>query len=233
MVANPELAAGTGLAISAVRTDGYQAGNLTIQGVRAYSPAMGTWTTPDAYGGDPDDPLSQQGYAWNANNPISNTDSSGYSPTTPPGCSGGQVRNDAGQCIDPPTIVHVQSGCSWLCLFNKNDQFAQRFFATPDPRPYFQPTGPPTPEPIVAASVAHPVGPQKPPNMHCSKQSGDQRDAAGAYGTFASIPVGLGLGTILNSMGVGARLAGPLGAVGGAVIGIAIAGPNSDCTSGY
>jgi RHS repeat-associated protein len=69
------------------RTDGYEAiagvgqfgvDPLTIQGARAYDGSAGTWTSPDAFAGDVDDPMSQQSYMWNGNNPVNYQDPSGY-----------------------------------------------------------------------------------------------------------------------------------------------------------
>ena len=58
------------------RADGYQMGDVTIQGVRAYDPGSAQWTTPDAYAGVVTDPMSQQSYMWNDNNPIAYSDPS-------------------------------------------------------------------------------------------------------------------------------------------------------------
>jgi YD repeat-containing protein len=60
------------------RTDGFETGVLTFQGVRTYDPLSQQWTTPDALGGFASDPMSQRSYAWNGNNPLSNQDPSGY-----------------------------------------------------------------------------------------------------------------------------------------------------------
>ena len=64
--------------IGMARTDGYQIGDVTIQGVRAYDPGSAQWTTPDAYAGVVTDPMSQQSYMWVNNNPIAYSDPSGY-----------------------------------------------------------------------------------------------------------------------------------------------------------
>jgi RHS repeat-associated protein len=71
-----------------VRPDGFQiAGSdggripgIQINGVRAFDPALGSWTTPDAYEGDIHDPASQQKYMWNRGNPVDYSDPSGYDP---------------------------------------------------------------------------------------------------------------------------------------------------------
>jgi hypothetical protein len=49
-----------------------------IQGVRNYDSAIGQWTTPDTYKGVVHDPMSQQPYMWNRNNPYEYSDPSGY-----------------------------------------------------------------------------------------------------------------------------------------------------------
>ncbi|HEY5258448.1 MAG TPA: hypothetical protein VIJ12_08730 [Candidatus Baltobacteraceae bacterium] len=66
--------------INQPRTDGISDGMNTIQGVRTYEPSLNAWTTPDAYAGDINDPMSQKSYMWNGNNPISYEDPSGYCP---------------------------------------------------------------------------------------------------------------------------------------------------------
>lgn len=65
--------------ISPQRADGYaDLYNNMFQGVRAYDPSMGQWTSPDAYAGDVDDPMSQKPFIWNGNNPMAYSDPSGY-----------------------------------------------------------------------------------------------------------------------------------------------------------
>jgi YD repeat-containing protein len=61
------------------RPDGFYIGLVEINGVRAFHPDLGSWTTPDAYEGDVHDPTSQQRYMWNRGNPIDYSDPSGYS----------------------------------------------------------------------------------------------------------------------------------------------------------
>jgi hypothetical protein len=58
--------------------DGIDDGVNVIQGVRNYDPVLQQWSTPDAYQGEVDDPVSQQPYMWNRNNPFSYEDPSGY-----------------------------------------------------------------------------------------------------------------------------------------------------------
>ena len=60
------------------RADGFQIGDIEINGVRAFDPALGSWTTPDAFEGDIHDPASQQKYMWNRGNPAVYEDPSGY-----------------------------------------------------------------------------------------------------------------------------------------------------------
>ena len=60
------------------RTDGFVDGFDTIQGVRSYDSTAGSWTTPDMYAGNLEDPSSQKSYLWNGNNPMNNSDPSGY-----------------------------------------------------------------------------------------------------------------------------------------------------------
>jgi YD repeat-containing protein len=60
------------------RSDGISDGCSVIQGVREYSTTTATWTTPDAYAGEINDPLSQKPYMWNRNNPVTYSDPSGY-----------------------------------------------------------------------------------------------------------------------------------------------------------
>jgi hypothetical protein len=74
------------------RGDGYMLGDIAIQGVRAYDPTSAQWTTPDAYSGDVDDPMSLKPFVYNNNNPIAFEDPSGYEGSgvglqglTPPG----------------------------------------------------------------------------------------------------------------------------------------------------
>ncbi len=68
---------GEGGTLGMYRTDGFTDGFDTIQGVRSYDPALGSWTTPDSYAGNIFNPSSLKSYEWNANNPITNTDPTG------------------------------------------------------------------------------------------------------------------------------------------------------------
>ncbi len=69
---------GNTIPLDASRDDGYSDGTLSFQGVRAYDPNMNQWTTPDAYSGRVNDPMSQHPYMWNDNNPVQYSDPSGY-----------------------------------------------------------------------------------------------------------------------------------------------------------
>ena len=71
---------GRGGVLTMPRTDGLLDGWNTIQGVRSYDTQAGVWNTPDAYHGDVHDPISQQPYVWNGNNPYDYSDPSGYDP---------------------------------------------------------------------------------------------------------------------------------------------------------
>ena len=76
---NPPEAMGTMMPLYAPyhHADGFYVGDLQINGVRALDPAVGTWTTPDAYEGDIHDPMSQQKYMFNRNNGIDYSDGTG------------------------------------------------------------------------------------------------------------------------------------------------------------
>jgi YD repeat-containing protein len=64
--------------------DGWTLDNNTWQGVRTFDASVGQWNTPDAYAGDVHDPMSQQPFMWNKNNPFSYSDPSGYAPQDTP-----------------------------------------------------------------------------------------------------------------------------------------------------
>jgi hypothetical protein len=61
-----------------VRGDGFMVAGVQINGVRAFDPNLGAWTTPDAYEGEVHDPVSQQRYMWNRGNAVDYSDPSGY-----------------------------------------------------------------------------------------------------------------------------------------------------------
>ena len=107
------------------RLDGYQSGDLIFQGVRAYDPSMQQWTSPDAYAGDVQDPMSQRPYMWNRNNPLAYSDPSGYHIIIMYARSVGgvaseyahffiEVHNDKGQVIARYSFGPSGS-CPWHC----------------------------------------------------------------------------------------------------------------------
>jgi RHS repeat-associated protein len=71
----------TSIAMAEPRPDELDTGMDLIQGTRAYNEDSGQWTTPDAFAGDPSDPVSQLKYTWNRNNPIDYSDPNGYVPS--------------------------------------------------------------------------------------------------------------------------------------------------------
>jgi YD repeat-containing protein len=74
-----QVGVGQGNLLGMYRADGMTDGLNTLQGVRTMDSNAGTWTTPDAYAGDVDDPGSQKSYMWNSNNAVSYSDPSGFS----------------------------------------------------------------------------------------------------------------------------------------------------------
>ena len=66
--------------ISDVVTDNITNVRTTIQGTRTYSPAEGVWTSPDAFGGVIDDPMSQKSYVYDRANPVTYGDPTGFMP---------------------------------------------------------------------------------------------------------------------------------------------------------
>jgi YD repeat-containing protein len=98
---------GVGDGIAQPRSDGIWDGVNMIQGVRNYDVAVGQWTTPDAYGGDVGDPVSQNAYTWNRNNPYLYSDPSGLYPCGPTARISGEViaadmRLSAIGCVSQP-----------------------------------------------------------------------------------------------------------------------------------
>jgi YD repeat-containing protein len=73
-----QIGIGQGALLGLARDDGMTDGLNTLQGVRNVDVNAGTWTTPDAYPGNVDDPVSQKSYLLDNGNPISNRDPSGY-----------------------------------------------------------------------------------------------------------------------------------------------------------
>jgi YD repeat-containing protein len=60
------------------RPEGFGYGRLTFQGARAVDSTTGQWTTPDAYAGDVDDPMTQKSFMWDRNNPYAYADPTGF-----------------------------------------------------------------------------------------------------------------------------------------------------------
>ncbi|HET9392186.1 MAG TPA: DUF6531 domain-containing protein [Candidatus Rubrimentiphilum sp.] len=61
-------------------TDGLSDGTGILQGVRLYDPQLGGWTTPDAFQGRLDSPITQKSYVWNNDNSLAFSDPSGNDP---------------------------------------------------------------------------------------------------------------------------------------------------------
>jgi YD repeat-containing protein len=78
--ASYQVGIGQGNLLGMYRTDGMTDGLNTLQGPRTMDSNAGTWTTPDAYAGNVDDPGSQKSYIWNDNNAVSYSDPSGFVP---------------------------------------------------------------------------------------------------------------------------------------------------------
>lgn len=83
----------------------------TIQGVRAYDSDSGQWSTPDAYSGRVQDPMSQKSYVWNDGNPIAYADPSGYSAALFYDGYGGQ---SGGAITDAPDFATVENDSDQL-----------------------------------------------------------------------------------------------------------------------
>lgn len=78
---NPGMFVGQGTLLAEPGADGIFDGANMIQGVRTYDPTAQTWTTPDAYQGEVEDPMSQRPYMWDRNNPVIYSDPSGFQVT--------------------------------------------------------------------------------------------------------------------------------------------------------
>ncbi|MGD0967783.1 MAG: DUF6531 domain-containing protein [Candidatus Aquilonibacter sp.] len=76
--ASYKIGIGQGALLGMFRTDGITDGFNILQGPRTVDSSSGTWTTPDAYAGNVNDPNSQKSYMWNNNNPVAYSDPSGY-----------------------------------------------------------------------------------------------------------------------------------------------------------
>lgn len=77
------IAATAGSFVGMDRSDGYTIQGVTFQGARVYDSAQQQWTSRDKYPGTVNDPISQNSYMWNRNNPISYADPSGFDPCKP------------------------------------------------------------------------------------------------------------------------------------------------------
>jgi hypothetical protein len=69
---------GRGAMLTIPKGDGLSDGYNTVQGVRTFDTQAGVWSTPDAYRGNTQDPMSQKPYMWNRNNPYLYSDPSGF-----------------------------------------------------------------------------------------------------------------------------------------------------------
>jgi YD repeat-containing protein len=87
--------------------DGWTDRINTFQGVRTYDPNAGQWTTPDAYAGDVQDPLTQKPFMWNRNNSFAYADPSGYLVSFAPGAADVLV----------PLILLLMKSPSFLAAF--------------------------------------------------------------------------------------------------------------------
>ncbi len=98
---------GDGGTLGLPRPDGFADGFDIIQGVRSFDPTAGVWTTPDTYAGSLFSPASLNSYLWNDNNPINNTDPSGYDDG-----DGGSGANPVGieDCDDSVSICLTAGG---------------------------------------------------------------------------------------------------------------------------
>ena len=88
-----------------LRPDGFSLAGVQINGVRAFDPALQSWTTPDAFEGDIHDPASQQKYMWNRGNPVDYSDPTGYKPEDwliifPPAQIAYMCGSNVDQCVD-------------------------------------------------------------------------------------------------------------------------------------
>jgi YD repeat-containing protein len=87
------------------RLEGFDWGNLTVQGVRTVDAMSGQWTTPDPFAGDVHDPMSQKAFMWDRNNPYEYSDPSGYCKEGKDGCMGGVDWNAMSRSVNIMFIV--------------------------------------------------------------------------------------------------------------------------------
>ncbi len=71
---------GQGHVLGMPGSDGLADGVGILQGVRLYDPQLGGWTTPDAYQGRLDSPITEKSYIWNNDNAVAFSDPSGNDP---------------------------------------------------------------------------------------------------------------------------------------------------------
>jgi hypothetical protein len=74
----PNQSVGYGQLLIFPSSDGFWDGFNKIQGVRSYDAEIGAWATPDEFQGFVDAPMTQKPYAWNGNNPLLNSDPTGF-----------------------------------------------------------------------------------------------------------------------------------------------------------
>lgn len=91
-------------------SDGIGDGINVIQGVRAYDPGTGQWTSPDAFAGNAGDPVSQKSFMWNGNNSLGYSDPSGYD-----AISDAINDTEAGITTVMDPAADVQPGCGTAC----------------------------------------------------------------------------------------------------------------------
>ncbi len=90
------------------RTDGYFDGYTVMQGARSYDGYAHQWTSTDAYSGNLMDPMSEQPYVWNGNDPTSYVDPTGFQNLRLGGPPPPQE--------DPPDDTPPDSNCvQWSC----------------------------------------------------------------------------------------------------------------------
>lgn len=74
--------------LSAPNPNNITNGWTVFQGVRTYDPTAGAWTTPDAFAGTIQDPMSQKSYVYNRANPVAYADPTGFGPAPIPSAFG-------------------------------------------------------------------------------------------------------------------------------------------------
>ena len=118
-------------------TDGF----ITVNGVRNYDQTATHWTSPDSVRGTSDDPMSEQPYVFNRNNPYSYSDPLGLDPCTtsqdgannPNGECGTAVPAPPNPSQTPPAIIgrdpaappNVDTGDPSLVIAGRRGNFSQ------------------------------------------------------------------------------------------------------------